>query len=225
MKTTRFRILAALLVSLYTSGMISSQLQEKLSDDFVETYGQGMNAPCYDPAMPSVYQRKTSSKQLRSYAKFEVGTGGYIAANIGKGSAIQELVNSDLKKKLGVTNLQYQLPIGEVLLFDRIVIEHATATAGTEVDKVTGWSKDLPDEIKNGEIEISTAGKVVFSGAIDAINDYQNNADKPYFQLFDPRYLLDGQTWQVVIKQPVQFSDDQDHYVKVRLEGAKTYIG
>ena len=217
MKSTRFQILMTMLVTLVASGLTTDQLAKKLDDNVVKAYsGNGLNAPMC----------ATAGKLTEQRVRLQNGTGGYIAANIGKGGKNTDLIDVNTKRELGVSSFGDKLKPGELLIFDRLIIEHATnSTAGTPVKDVTGWSKSLPEELKNAEIEISTNGKVVFKGFIGEINDAQNNADKPYYQLFDPAYLLDDKEWQVTIKMPKQFTDTNDHYVRVVMSGATTYIG
>ena len=214
MKSVRFQILMATLVALVTTKLASSQLKERMPKEVINAY-KAMNAPVC-----------THEVQGQT-AKLLNGTGAYIAANIGKGSANTELITSDLKSKLGVSTFGYTLKAGELLVFDRLVIEHATAASGTAVEDITSWSKSLPAEWKNASIEIYTngRGKKVFEGQLNVIADHQNNSSKPFYQLFDPAFLLDDQSWQIVIKQPTQFSGADDHYIRVNMDGAKTYIG
>ena len=218
-KSTRYILLATTLVSLIASGLVSDTLAKKFDKSFVQTYA--MNAPVAGSAI-----QKCSNNVVGSAGKFNMGTGGYLAANIKQGGGHVDLVDSDLKKKLGVSNLQFRLPAGEALIFDRLSLEYATVSgaSGTAVEDVTGWTKNLPEELKNSTLIIKTGDTVVFNGRMNVIHDFQNNADKPYYQLFDPRYLLDDNTWQVTIKMQKSFSGTDDHYVRLNMDGARTTI-
>ncbi len=213
MDKQRFQHLASIFVFLIAAQMVTGKLIDKTDQGFATTYG-GINAPtCGEKATQ------------RSKTRFKAGTGAYIAAQLKHMSTYTEMVDSDLKKKEGVTDLAYTLPDDKLVLFDRLVIEHASAAANTAVDQVTGWSKDLPEEIINGSIEIKTGSEVVFEGRLHQLKNYQYNTEEGYFELIEGRYLLPGQTFQVTIKQQKAFTDDaNDHYLRVNFDGLTTYI-
>ncbi len=205
-------------VTLIATNKVSTDLIQKTDPSLVSRYAEG-------PIPPEVQSILGIAGGPGSYTKLNVGTGGFIAADLKGGGAYVKLNSTDLKPKEGVTNLSYRLEPGRALIFDRLVIEYATADPGTAVEDVTNWTKSLPAELAVGSIEIQSNNEKVYEGSLDVINNDQNNGSKPFHQLFDPRYIADAKQWDIIIKQPKAFSDATvAHYIKVHMDGLMTSI-
>jgi len=209
MKTKRFITLVSILVAAVAAGLASNELKARIPNSFIDKY------------MGAGYAAGDEAKS-DTLAKISKRTSKYLAANIGKGSKNTELVDSSLKETLGVTNFTAQtIKSGEFIVFDRVRLLHGSAAAGADPASVD-YSANLPVELKGGKLIIKTAGNVVAELEIETINAEQNASEHGFAELIDPAYLRDAQEFQFIIKQPVQFTDTNDHYIKVVIDGIET---
>ncbi len=150
----------------------------------------------------------------------------YVAKNIGKGGGIIDLVDSNTKELVGVSNFRSnRLDIGNVFVFDKIRVYVATDKEQTEPDKVDYLLlKSAGKILKVSELEIYTNGKKIISIPLSAIASNQETECHVGLDLASPGYLVDGAEFEIKLKMPSAFDTDDNHFVKVELEGVETYI-
>ena len=149
----------------------------------------------------------------------------YVAKNIEQGGGTIDLVDSNTKELVGVSNFRSnRLDTGNVFIFDTIRVYYAKDPNETDPSNVN-YSSNLPTELDASELEFYTNGKKIVSIPLQSA-DYYQNIDSGYagFRLANPAYLLDNNEFEIKLKMPRAFGGTDHHFIKIEMEGIETII-
>lgn len=149
----------------------------------------------------------------------------YISKNIGKGGGTIDLVDSNTKELVGVSNFRSnRLDTGNVFIFDKIRVLRGFHASETDPSKIRYDVFISEENLKNSEIEIYTNGKKVLNLPLSSILLKQNDTGKDGYELVTPGYLLDNAEFEIKLKMPHVFSGTNNYFIRVELEGIETLV-